>query len=67
MTTMNANRAAALTEAYHVIYDEKDRGLDDELVRITAYETLRYLGDLMNVLGVTVPIRRDGDGRPVVQ
>lgn len=54
----------ALTEAYHAIYDVKDEFLDNELLRIKAYAAAAALANLMEAIGVEVPTRFDGEGRP---
>ena len=55
-------QAESLTEAYHVIYDVKDR-TNDEGIRYAAYEASKKLALLMAALKITVPMRFDGEGR----
>jgi len=57
-------QSTQLTEAYHVIYDVKDAHLDNDFVRFATYGALGQLATVMDALGIPVPDRRDGDGRP---
>lgn len=56
-------QAESLTEAYHVIFDIKDR-TNDNGIKYACYEALQKMAVVMELLKVTVPIRFDGDGRP---
>lgn len=57
---------AALTEAYHAVFDLKDSldDLADANRRYLAYETCHQIAALMHAFGYPVPDRYDGQGRP---
>lgn len=61
-TRTAAEAGAGLTEAFHAIYDVKDK-LPDGNSRYTAYEAIQKLSTLMDALGWDVPNRHDGEGR----
>lgn len=52
-----------LAEAYHAIYDVKDRHLANENIRVAAYNALHALESLLDTLGLPTPARYDGQGR----
>lgn len=54
----------ALTEAYHTVFDHKDRLPEGSRARYLAYETLSKMAELMQALGFEPPSRFDGEGRP---
>lgn len=54
---------ADLIEAFHAIYDVKDAHLDEDDIRVAAYNALRELELLMHLTGYEVPDRYDGTGR----
>lgn len=55
--------AESLTEAFHVLFDIKDKTEDDS-VRYSAYQAVNAIKQTMYKLGMTVPERYDGQGRP---
>jgi hypothetical protein len=57
---------AALTEAFHLLFDIKDEARDANKVDSVAgkcYTAINAIKDVMKALGYTPPTRYDGDGR----
>lgn len=53
----------ALTEAYHAVYDAKDKLPPGSLGFYLAYEAAGKIAELMASLGFKAPTRTDGEGR----
>jgi hypothetical protein len=58
MTSTNRTEAA-LTTAYHLIYDAKDTTTPGTTAFVQAADALRTLAALMDTLAITSPVRFD--------
>lgn len=56
------SNGAPLIEAYHVVFDHKDK-LPDGPTKYLAYEAAYKIAELIAALGFEVPQRFDGEGR----
>jgi len=59
------HQAAALTEAFHVLFDIKEAAAGHDPGWYYTYEAINRLKDIMEANGIEVPKRYDGDGRTV--
>lgn len=61
------DHAAALTEAYHAVYDVKDKVPAGSQAFVLCYEACSKIADLMTAQGFTPPERFDGQGRTKIK
>jgi hypothetical protein len=56
---MNTNDVNKLVNAYHAVYDVKDKNYNNDILRMKAYHAIRAISDLITALGEEPPDRYD--------